>query len=67
MCFDASRDQCGYPALNKHLLKGPDRFVNNIGSVIIGFSNGRVAAVADLSKFHNQVYLVEEDIHMQFA
>ena len=28
--FDASRDQCGFPAFNKHLMKGPDRFVNNI-------------------------------------
>ena len=63
--FDASRDQCGFAAFNKHLMKGPDRFVNNIAAVIIGFRNGRVAAVADLSKFHNQVYLVEEDVHMQ--
>ena len=65
VCFDASRSQCGYPAFNKHLHKGPDRFVNNIASVIIGFRNGRVAAVADLSKFHNQVHLVEEDVQMQ--
>ena len=63
--FDASRDQCGFPAFNKHIMKGPDRFVNNIAAVIIGFRNGRVAAVADLSKFHNQVYLVQEDVHMQ--
>ena len=65
VCFDASRNQCGYPAFNKHLYKGPDRFLNNLLSVIIGFRNGRVAAAADLTKFHNQVYLIPEDIHMQ--
>jgi hypothetical protein len=65
ICFDAARSQCGAPAFNKHLYKGPDRFVNNIAAVILGFRNGRYAAVADLSKFHNQIFLVEEDIHMQ--
>ena len=65
VCFDAARNQCGYPAFNKHLYKGPDRFLNNLLGVIIGFRNGRVGAAADLSKFHNQVYLVEEDVHMQ--
>ena len=65
VCFDASRNQCGYPAFNKHLHKGPDRFLNNLLSVIIGFRNGRVGAAADLTKFHNQVHLVQEDVHMQ--
>ena len=65
VCFDASRSQCGYPPMNKCLHKGPDRFVNNIASVIIGFRNGRFAAVADISKFHNQIYLIDEDVHMQ--
>ena len=44
---------------------GPDRFMNNILGVIIGFRNGRVGAAADISKFHNKVRLVEKDIHMQ--
>ena len=65
VCFDASRSQCGYPAFNKHLYKGPDRFLNNLLSVTLGFRNGRVGAAADLTKFHNQVYLIPEDIHMQ--
>ena len=51
--------------MNSCLHKGPDKFVNNVLSVIMGFRNGRVAAVADISKFHNRVRLVEEDVHMQ--
>ena len=65
VCFDAARSQCGYPPFNKHLHKGPDRFLNNLLSVILGFRNGRVGAAADLCKFHNQVYLVDDDVHMQ--
>ena len=51
--------------MNDCLYKGPDRFMNNLLSVSLGFRNGLVAAAADLSKFHNQVRLVPEDIHMQ--
>ena len=65
VCFDASRRQGGYPSMNECLRKGPDRFLNNILSVQICFRNGRVGCVADISKFHNQVYLEEPDIHMQ--
>ena len=32
---------------------------------MIGFRNRGVGAVADVKKFHNQVYLVPEDMHMQ--
>ena len=63
--FDAARRQCGHPSMNDCLMKGPDRFMNDLGSVLLGFRNGRVAAVADIRKFHNQVYLFEKDIHMQ--
>ena len=38
---------------------------NGVLPVLLGFRNGRVAAVADLCKFHNQVHLVREDVHMQ--
>ena len=65
VCFDASRRQGGYPSLNDCLYKGPDGYINNLLSVIIGFRNGRVGAAADISKFHHQVYLCEEDMHMQ--
>ena len=65
VCFDASRKQCGGPSFNDCQGKGPDRFLNNILAVIIGFRNGRVGAVADIAKFHNQVYLSEADKHMQ--
>ena len=63
--FDASRRQCGCPSFNDCVCKGPERFINNILSVILGFRNGRVAATADLRKFHNQVHLIKKDVHMQ--
>ena len=65
ICFDASRKQGGRVSMNDCLYKGPDRFMNNLLSVCLGFRNGRVAAAADLSKFHNQVRLVPSDVHMQ--
>ena len=65
VCFDGARSQCGYPSFNKHLYKGPDHFLNNLFGVLLGFCNGCVGGVADLKKFHNQIYLVNEDIHMQ--
>ena len=65
VCFDASRKQNRHPSMNDCLFKGPDRFMNNLLSVIIGFRNGRVGCAADISKFHNRVYLDEKDMHMQ--
>ena len=63
--FDASRKQCGFPCMNDCIMKGPECFMNNLGSVLLGFRNGRVAAVADICKFHNQVHLDKKDVHMQ--
>ena len=65
VCYDASRKQEGGVSMNDCICKGPDRFVNDLMAVILGFRNGRVAAAADLSKFHNQVRLTKEDVHMQ--
>ena len=65
LCFDAARRQCGSPSMNDCLCTGPDRFLNNLLAVILGFRNGRVECVADIRKFHNQVHLFPEDIHMQ--
>ena len=65
VCFEAARKQNGCPSLNFCLLKGSDRFLNKLLSVIPGFRNGRVAAVADISKFHNRVRLIDDEIHMQ--
>ena len=65
VCFDASRKQCGCEAMNDLLHKGPDRFMNDMLSVLLAFRNGRVGCVADIRKFHNQVHLIEEDVHMQ--
>ncbi len=64
--FDASRKHGKSPSFNDCLMKGPDNFMNNgVLPVLLGFRNGRVAAVADLRKFHNQVHLTKEDTHMQ--
>ena len=65
ICFDGSRKVNGHPPMNECLLKGPDAFLRNILSVLTGFRNGRVGGVADISKFHNRVYLEEKDVHMQ--
>ena len=65
ICFDASRSQGGAPSLNNILAKGPDRFLNNLAGVIIGFRNGRVASKGDVKKMYNCVRLVKEDAFMQ--
>ena len=65
LCWDAARRQGGHPSMNECLYKGPDRFINNLLSVILAFRNGRVGCMADIKKFHNQIHLFPEDIHMQ--
>ena len=65
ICFDTSRSQGGAPALNHILVKGPDRFLNNLAGVIVNFRNGRVAAKGDVRKMYNCVKLVREDAFMQ--
>ena len=65
VCFDASRRQGGHPSMNDCLHKGPDRYLNNLLAVLLGFRNGRVGCAADIAKFHNQVYLEPADVHMQ--
>ena len=51
--------------MNQILAKGPDRFLNNLAGVIIGFRNGRVAAKGDVRKMYNAVVLEEEDCYVQ--
>ena len=65
LCFDASRRQGGRSSLNDCLYKGPDRYMNNLVVVILGFRWGRVGLLGDIKKFHNTVYLDEKDVHMQ--
>ena len=65
ICFDASRAQGGGPALNQILAKGPDRYLNNLGGVIISFRNGRRRAKGDVHKMYNCVVLEEEDAFEQ--
>ena len=65
ICFDASRVQGGGPSLNQILAKGPDRFLNNLAGVIVGFRNGRVAAKGDVRKMYNCVKLETDDTFVQ--
>ena len=65
LCFDASRRQGGFPSLNDCLYKGPDNFITNLLSVLIGFRSKEVGMVADIRKFHNRIFLAEKDVHMQ--
>ena len=53
LCFDASRKQCGRESMNNLLFKGPDRFMNDLLSVLLCFRDGRVGCAADIIKFHN--------------
>ena len=39
LCFDFARKQCGAPSFNDCLDKGPDRFVNSLLAVVLGFRN----------------------------
>ena len=65
LCFDASRRQGGFPSLNDCLFKGPDSYVANLLTVLVGFRSKEVRMVADIKKFHNRIFLKEKDIHMQ--
>ena len=65
LCWDTARRQGVHPSTNDCLYKGLDCFINNLLSVILDFRNGRVGCVADIKKFHSQVHLFPEDIHMQ--
>ena len=61
LVFDGSRPQGGGPSLNELLAKGPDCYLNNLVSVLIGFRDGRYAAKGDVKKMFNAIKLVESD------
>ena len=65
ICFDAARRQGGRPAMNDIVYKGPDKFINNLVRVLLGFRRGRLGGMSDITKFHNKVRLKLRDIHMQ--
>ena len=65
ICFDASRPQGGGPSLNGILAKGPDRYLNNLATVIIRFRDGIEAAKGDVKKMYNSVQLAPEDSFVQ--
>ena len=51
--------------MNECLFKGPDRFLNGLVYVLVGFRYGRVGCMCDIKKMHNKVRLEEIDVHMQ--
>ena len=65
ICFDASRSQGGGPSLNDVLAKGPDRFLDNLASVIIRFRNGAEVAKGDVRKMYNSILLEPADCFIQ--
>ena len=63
--FYASRAQGVGPSLRQILASDPDRFLNNLTGVIMGFHNGRMAAKGDVKKMYNAVLLEREDYFVQ--
>merc|ERR1712237_82316 len=63
--FDASRQQEGGPSLNQLLVKGPDRYLNNLAEVITKFRVGRNVAQGDIKKMFNAVELEYKDTFLQ--
>ena len=63
--FDASRQQEGGPSLNQLLAKGPDRYLNNLATVITMFRAGRFVALGDIKKMFNAVELAYRDTFLQ--
>ena len=45
--------------------KWPDKFINNLVGVLLGFRRGRLGGMSDITKFHNKVRLKPVDVHMQ--
>ncbi|XP_028331737.1 uncharacterized protein LOC114481263 [Gouania willdenowi] len=50
-------------SLNDHLLKGPD-VLNLIRVVLLKFRQGSYAALGDISKMYNSVWLEEKEVHL---
>ena len=63
--FDVLRAQGGGPGQNEILAKGPDKFLNNLASMIISFHDRRFAAQGDVSNMFNAVHLVKADWFLQ--
>ncbi|XP_058476292.1 uncharacterized protein LOC131448154 [Solea solea] len=50
-------------SLNSILLKGPD-VLNPIRAVLLRFREGRHAAIGDIAKMYNSVWLEEQEVHV---
>ena len=55
ICFNTFRAQRGCRSLDQMLAKVPDRFLNSLAEVIIGFQDGRIASEGDVRKMYNSV------------
>lgn len=50
-------------SLNDLLLKGPD-VLNSVRAVLLKFRKGRFAALGDIRKMYNSVWLEEQEVHL---
>ena len=62
LVWDSSREFRGV-SLNGILLKGPD-VLNPIRAVLLRFREGEHAAVGDVSKMYNSVWLEDQEVHV---
>lgn len=58
-----SSQEFGGVSLNSILLKGPD-VLNSIRAVLLRFREGEHAAIRDISKMYNLVWLEEQEVHV---
>ena len=60
--WDSSQEYRGV-SMNSILLKGPD-VLNPIRAVLLRFREGLYAAIGDISKMYNSVWLEEREVHL---
>lgn len=58
-----SSQKCRGVSLNDLLLKGPD-VLNSIRAVLLRFRRGRFAALGDIRKMYNSVWLDDQEVHL---
>ncbi len=58
-----SSQEFGGVSMNSILLKGPD-VLNPIGAVLLRFREGEHAAIGDIAKMYNSVWLEEQEVHV---
>lgn len=58
-----SSQKCRGVSLNDLLLKGPD-VLNSIRAVLLRFRRGQFAALGDIKKMYNSVWLEDQEVHL---